>query len=262
MDWRRAKTLLILAFLLLDSFLFYQLWTSRGHDVEVAQQNMGTSSSLQDILTARNINLSMEIPSEVPEMHYLNVRHDNFEFRTVSRLPNQNIRWEGHVLESRFIRSLPSPRSMARAEINKTFSEHILYFDEYKMDPYVQQSEKLTYHQQWESYPFFGAALELTIMDQKVVGYRQVHFQVVNKGSGKKVISSHTALRTLVENGLIESGETVHAIDLGYFGHTYDADIQVIVPVWRIIHGSNQVHYVNAITGVMEKAPSLPKKDS
>lgn len=261
MDWRRAKTLLILAFLLLDSFLLFQLWTSRGHDVEIGQQSMGNSSSLQDILKVRNIKLAIEPPTEMPEMHYLNVRYDNFQSRLLSQLPNQNTRWEGHFLESRFIRSLPSPRTMVRGEVSKIFSEYIVYFDQYKIDSSVQHQEKMVYLQQWGNYPFFGATLELKHNDQKVIGYRQAYIQVVNKGSGKKVISSLTALRTLIENGMIDYGETIHALELGYFGHTYDADIQVIAPVWRIVHGINQVHYVNAITGVIEKAPSLPKKE-
>ncbi|WP_164984976.1 two-component system regulatory protein YycI [Ammoniphilus sp. CFH 90114] len=261
MDWRRAKTLLILAFLILDSFLFYQFWTSRSHDLEVGQQNMGTSSSLQDVLKAKNIQLAIEPPTDMPEMHYLNVRYENFEMRLVSKLPNQNSRWEGHVFESRFIRNLPSPLTMMKSEVQKTFSEHILYFEDYKVDSMVQYPEKLVYFQQWEGYPLFGATLELNHNDQKVMGYRQAYFQVVNKGSGKKVISSLTALRTLIENGMIAYGETVHAIELGYFGHTYDAEIQVIAPVWRIVHGTNQVHYINAITGVMEKTPSLQKKE-
>ncbi len=261
MDWRRAKTILIIAFLLLDSFLFYQLWTGRGQEVEMGQQNTATSSNLQDVLKARNIKLQIEAPAETPEMYYLNIRYGDIKLLDMSKLPNQMFRIEGHILQSQFLQPLPSPSSVAKGDISRIYKDHILFFDNYKLDAKMSHSNKLVYHQLWNTYPFFGATLELNQVDQNVIGYHQIHYEVVNKGSGKKVISSITALRTLIENNMIGKDESIHAIDLGYYGHTYDADIQVIAPVWRVIHGSNQVHYVNGITGVIEKTPSLPKKE-
>lgn len=261
MDWRRAKTILILAFLLLDSFLGYQLWSGKGQHVQMGQQLVGASSSLQDILKARNINLEVEVPEEMPEMYYLNVKYEDFNLDKISRLPNQTTSLDGQVLESRFIRSLSPPRVVGKPEVSKTFSEHILFFSEYQPDLSLSREDKLVFLQYWDSYPFFGATLEINIAGQKVISYRQAHFQVVNKGSGKKVISSLTALRTLVENGIIENGQSIHSVELGYYGHTYDAEIQVVAPVWRVVHGDNQIHYVNGITGVVEKNPSLPKKE-
>lgn len=260
MDWRRAKTILIIAFLILDSFLLYQLWTGREHEVEMGQQNTATSSNLQDVLKARNIKLQIEMPAEMPEMYYVNIRYGELQQVNKNKLLNQVIKMEGHILQSRFLDPLPSPGYPTKGDIHRIYKEHILFFDDYKLDSKMNYPNQLVYHQLWNGRPFFGATLELNLINQNVISYRQIHYEVVNKGSGKKVISSVTALHTLIENNMIGNGESIHAIDLGYYGHTYDADIQVIAPVWRIIHGSNQVDYVNAITGVIEKAPSLPKK--
>jgi regulatory protein YycI of two-component signal transduction system YycFG len=261
MDWRRAKTILILTFLLLDSFLAYQLWTSRGDELEFAQQVEGSSSSLQDMINARAIKLAIEMPADMPDMYYLNVKYEDFSSAEANKLPNQRVHVAGNGLSSQFIRSIPSPESVPKGEFTKIMNDHILFFDEYQRDPMLSAAERLVYLQSWNTYPFFGGILQLDMKKDKIRGYQQTHFQVINRGSGKKVISSVTALRTLIENEVIQSGETIHSIQLGYYSHTYDAEIQVIAPVWRVIHGSKQVHYVNGITGVIEKTPSLSKKE-
>lgn len=49
MDWSRTKTILIWAFLLLDLFLFYQVYVTRislWNDKEVAQEKSGIWSCI------------------------------------------------------------------------------------------------------------------------------------------------------------------------------------------------------------------------
>jgi regulatory protein YycI of two-component signal transduction system YycFG len=261
MDWRRAKTLLIVAFLLLDSFLAYQLWTSRGKDLEVIEQALGSSSSFQDILKSKNIVLSVEAPTETPDMYYLNIKYEDFNQKNIASLSNQNIHINGNVLESQFAHPIPQPLNQTKGELAKEFSESIFYADEYAPDAVMTTPSQLTYLQRWSNYPFFGAVMQFSVTNNQITGYRQTHFQVVNKGTGKRVIASLVAVRTLIESDLIKNGEKITAIELGYYGHTYDAEIQVVAPVWRIVHGSGQVHYVNGITGVIEKIPSMPKKE-
>ncbi|MBP1932306.1 two-component system regulatory protein YycI [Ammoniphilus resinae] len=258
MDWRRAKTLLIIAFLLLDSFLAFQLWSGRHEGVEVGEQFLSGSTNLQDVLQARGITLKVETPTDTPVMNYLNIKYADFRTTQVQTLPNQSGDRIGNVLQSRFHEPIPLPEDQREALKNRLKGQ-ILFIDEYERDPAVTDKDRIRYLQQWNSYPLFGATLDLRLVDQRIVGYTQAYYQVVNKGSGKKVISSLTATRTLIENGFIKNGETIDAIDLGYYGHTYDAEIQVLAPVWRIWH-AGKVDYVNGITGVIEKIPSLPKK--
>jgi len=258
MDWRRAKTLLILAFLLLDSFLAFQLWSGRQEGVEVGEQFLSGSTNLQDVMQARGITLKVEAPTDTPVMNYLNIKYADFRATQVQTLPNQSGDIIGNVFQSRFHEPIPLPEDQ-RDSLKNRLKGQVLFLDEYELDPAFPTGDRIRYLQQWNSFPLFGATLELRLVDQRVTGYKQSYYQVVNKGSGKKVISSLTAARTLIENGFIKNGETIDAIDLGYFGHTYDAEIQVLAPVWRILH-AGKVDYVNGITGVIEKIPSLPKK--
>lgn len=225
------------------------------------EERTGVSSNFRDILKARNITLAFEPPAEAPELFYLNVSFEDYKVLDQEKLANQDIQIEGNTLRGRFHKALTHPGSLSRGELMRIYGDQIPFFQEYKQDLKLKQPGSIIYVQQWNSYPFFGATLDLKVRDNKVIGYEQKHFRVVNKGSGKKVIPSLTALRTLIENGLIKTDETVHSIELGYYGHTYDADIQVIAPVWRITHGSSEVHYVNGITGVIEKPPILSKKE-
>jgi regulatory protein YycI of two-component signal transduction system YycFG len=259
-DWRRAKTILIWAFLLLDCFLAFQVWASHG-EIELAQQTEGAADSLQDFVKSRGIVLSTQLPVQTPSMYNLNIKYDNFSEIDKNRYSSQSMQVSGNVLNSQFHGPIPAVSLMSKEELLKQLEDAIPFLGEYKPDSASSDPGKLGLVQQWGTYPLFNGELDLIMTDNRLVGYRQTHLTVVKKGSGKKIISSATALRTLIDNHLVKNGEEIHSIDLGYYGHAFDAEIQVVAPVWRIIHGNRQVHYVNGFTGVIEKTSPLQKKD-
>jgi regulatory protein YycI of two-component signal transduction system YycFG len=259
-DWRRAKTILIWAFLLLDCFLSFQVWASHG-EIELAQQTEGASDSLQDLVKSRGIVLSSHLPAQTPDMYNLNIKYDNFRTVDATHYANQSMQVNGNVLISQFHGPIPAISLMSKEELLRQLEDSIPFLGEYKQDAASSGLGKLGLLQQWGAYPLFNGELDLLMTDNKLVGYRQTHIMVVKKGSGKRIISSATAVRTLIDNHLVKNGEEIHSIDLGYYGHAFDAEIQVVAPVWRISHGNRQIHYVNGITGVIEKTSPLQKKE-
>ena len=68
MDWGRAKSVLIFAFLLLNLVLGYQLWSN-------IREGLSTSADVDDLpaetlrlMEQKNIKLETSIPSETPEL--------------------------------------------------------------------------------------------------------------------------------------------------------------------------------------------------
>ncbi|MBO8172141.1 MAG: two-component system regulatory protein YycI [Bacillaceae bacterium] len=255
MDWSRAKTLLILSFLFLDFFLGWQLWVNRG-DLQVMEQNLGGDARFEDFLQKHDIILKTDIPTDTPDMYYLHVRYGAHQLTQQMNRQGQSIELKEGVVESEFNEPIAVEKPASPDDWPVDLKNRIYDFDQYRYDPY--QRDRFTFIQVYDGLPMFNAVLQLDWVNGTVRGYEQTYFQVVNRGSGRKVISASIALRGLVENGLIRRGENIESIQLGYYSPTYNAEIQVLSPVWRIVHNKT-IHYVNGITGVVEKLPSLEK---
>lgn len=244
-----------MTFLLLDVFLGYQTISSRNRDVEIVPQGELIPSGFEELLQTRQITLEAEVPKETPEMHYINVRFTNFS--------NQLDKFAGQAVEQRgmgIIVQLTEPvaASENRGDLVKNIERYVAFAQQYAFDEQRSTAGIGRYVQIYQQYPLFSAPLDIVTSEKKIRGYHQIHVQVINQGIGRKVISALTAVRTLLDNGYIRYGEKISGISIGYYGHMYDADIQVLAPVWRVIH-TGSIHYVNGITGAIEQAVPLDK---
>ena len=72
MDWSKTKTILIWAFLMLDVFLGYQVYATRGGYLQSPQASQAEKWEMRDYLSQHNITLDAEVPTETPDMTLLN----------------------------------------------------------------------------------------------------------------------------------------------------------------------------------------------
>jgi regulatory protein YycI of two-component signal transduction system YycFG len=257
MDWSRAKTILIVTFLLLDLFLGYQVMINQNRDIEAAPQGELIPSSLEELLKMRNIALKTEIPNETPEMNYVNVQFTSFAHH-LQGLTGQIVGQQGVGVMVKFNEAVPLPNFVNKMEMLKSLEPYIVYTGDYIFDAKRSSNTIQRYVQQYGKYMIFSAPLDIMVNQNRMLGYRQIHVQIINQGTGRKIIPAFTAVRTLLDNGYIRYGENIVDVSIGYYGHIYDADIQVLAPVWRVIH-TEGVQYVNGITGAVEQAPPLEK---
>ncbi|UFJ40416.1 two-component system regulatory protein YycI [Brevibacillus humidisoli] len=253
MDWSRAKSILIGAFLLLDLFLGYQVYASRTQQWSDVQQVQKGAGDIELLLDQRNIALKVEIPEEVRQMQYVHVEYLSTDSFGKHPLPtDQHITISDSLITARFDQPIQLNDSTNAAELLRELQKRVMYADQYQPDKYYTERGLLRYWQQYEGLPIFVAPLELFVQRESVIGYQQSYLRIRNHGSGRQVISAYTALRSLLEKQLIRNGETIEDVTMGYYGHEYDADIQVLAPIWRIIH-DGKIDYVNAFTGAVER---------
>ncbi len=257
MDWSKAKTILIWAFLLLDLFLGFQVYTTRSQQWMNTDGQKSESWDLDLYLKQQNITLLTEIPQETPEMKYLNVEYLGFAGLFNQPMPGQRITLEKTAISSVFQQPVPIHDIKNLDDVLRELGERVMNADNYHSDAYLSTKDKLTYWQMHGKYPLFVAPLELFLENNTVKKYRQTYLHIRNQGSGRQVISAYTALRSLVENEIIKPGEKIESASLGYYGYYYDAEIQVLAPVWRFIH-DGKTHYINGLTGAIER-PSTDK---
>ncbi|MGE5702951.1 MAG: two-component system regulatory protein YycI [Clostridia bacterium] len=253
MDWSRAKTILIWAFLFLDLFLGYQVYATRYLQWTSTESVKNGAWDLELYLKQQNITLSSEMPQETPEMKYLNVEYQGFQL-PMHMLPDQRITLQKTSIISYFVQPFPVTDVKNLEDWLQMMDQRIMYANQYHPDRRLSNSARLQYWQYHGKYPLFVSPLEFTIENNLVKKYKQTYVHIRNQGSGRQVISAYTALRSLVENEIIQPGAKIDDVTLGYYGYYYDADIQVLAPVWRFIHNGN-IDYINGFTGAIERPP-------
>ncbi|WP_019120872.1 two-component system regulatory protein YycI [Brevibacillus massiliensis] len=234
MDWSRAKSILICAFLFLDLFLGYQVYVSRTEQwVDSDTVKNGVESTA--FLAQHHISLKVDIPQETPEMNYVNVEYLDADPITA------------HLAQPIQLNLSKNPDDFLRQ-----MSQKVVHAEQYRLDHYLLGKGEIMFWQSHDGVPIYIAPLEVKVEKGMATGYKQTYLHVHNQGDNRQVISAYTALRSLVEKEIITANEQVEDVTLGYYGHEYDAVVQVLAPVWRIIH-NGKIHYVNAFTGAVER---------
>jgi len=238
MDWSRAKTILILAFLLLNLLLGYQLWYDRADMSGANPEDPEVEMAFEQLLAAKNIKVKVSLPPQTPKMREITVKMSPADGR------------------SRTVQ-LPSPLTLGllrdKATYQSTLSKSIPDAESYQLSPVDSGNTQYMLHQMQGDYPMFDVKLELITVGGQITAYRQIHAELVPSGlqDEQKVLSSLTAVNILVEKFLPE-GTSIIDVQLGYHGQTFNSEIRYLAPFWRIVTDRGDRYFVHAITGAVE----------
>jgi regulatory protein YycI of two-component signal transduction system YycFG len=262
MNWSQTKSIFIIVFLLLNIFLGFQLWEKQFKNLELAEMY---ESSLEEMLSVRNIAMEADLSAEQPELGQLHVQHalqsDFAEF--IQEAGEQSFEYEEGVLRAdvrnRYELNVPAETTF-EAELfhNEWMQNYVFKYDEYAFDRF--SNGRIVFLQHYQSLPIFTGRLEFKVNDdQEINAFEQVHYHMISQGTEQQVLSSYSALRALLENQIIPANTTIVSVRLGYYGQIYEVESQVLTPSWRVRveHGDNTLEfYVNAFTGSIETSES------
>lgn len=79
MDWSKAKSLLIIAFILTNIFLVYNIWGETFKHDEIQTVNNKYLDDVEQYLNDNGINIDTHIPEEIVSLPMLVVRYKNFD---------------------------------------------------------------------------------------------------------------------------------------------------------------------------------------
>lgn len=242
MDWRRAKSVLIFAFLCLNLILAYQLWTDRFSQTALNRDMADVEAETMQFLANKDIQVVSDIPRATPRLSTINVR-----FLDAYRTPMEVI--------------LDEPIGFINLLSRSTFRDieagtALRYFDAYQLDMSASSSEEFVFYQVHEDLPMFDVILRIFVDEGEITGFKQSFVEVnleveEDEVDSQQIISAYTAIRTLAENYLNE-GSIITDIKLGYHGQLYDSEDQTFVPNWRIYLSDGAPYYVHAFTGAVE----------
>ncbi len=254
MDWGRAKSVLILAFLVLNVLLAYQLWTEWRARAGSSEDWTALSAETQAIMMEKGIRLDAKIPADTPAMREL----------SFALLPSPAGIIEGDA-EPIPLDQQPEARIVfSQKELETALGGIIPEISKYAYDDPGSRSGVFVLYRMADGFPIFDIRLELYNREQKIWGYRQDLIQILEteEGKGQQVLAASTAVAHLIENYL-PHGSVIKDIRLGYHGQIFpDAEKQISAPSWRVLLENGEVYYVHAISAEVttEKgdAPLVP----
>ncbi|WP_128895575.1 two-component system regulatory protein YycI [Longirhabdus pacifica] len=230
MEWGRAKTILIIAFLVLNVMLSYQLWTDNNL---FWQSNVETEfkESVMQSLKENNITLSQEIPTHTPEVGEITIQTPIEEVGTFDFSP---------------------PDTVEQLEVQ--WKQVLAFGDQYEWDDFNSADGVYVYNQQYNGFSMFEMNVVVDTQQSQAITYRQIYAAVNSNDNDNRqeVLSAFQALKLLIDNYL-QIGANITSVELGYHGKIFDLETQVLAPKWRFTLADGTTYYVHAINGEVEE---------
>ncbi|RAP74243.1 two-component system regulatory protein YycI [Paenibacillus montanisoli] len=234
MDWGRAKSVLIFAFLLLNLVLGYQLWSNIREGLRTSADVSDLRPETQAMMEEKKIKLSTSIPSETPALRDLT-------YRVKTKQLGKGVR---HELKE----PVDSKVVFETKELEESLGGIIPELKNYALGP-VYENEFILYRMA-EGRPMFDVKLELFYKNQKIIAFKQDLIELLppQDAVSQSVLSATKVVTSLIENQL-PNGAVIEEIKLGYHGQIFESDIQVSAPTWRVLLEDGGQYYMNAISG-------------
>ena len=249
MDWSRAKTVLIWAFLLLNVLLGYQLWMDELNLTTFAE-NATRRDEMNRLLEQKEIRLDGPVPEGTPSLREITVR-----------LSGERAE-EPQPLAAPFARSRLDDAALVRESV----AGDVAHPEAYEPDAFAPKPNGSIYvmNQLYGELPMFEMRLELygdeKTVDRYRVSYAEVEAQAPSEGQtaqGQEVLSAYIVISSLAENYL-PRGAVVADVRLGYHGPIFESETQVLAPYWRVVLNTGETYYVHAVNGAVEGPSAEP----
>ncbi|MFC4778314.1 two-component system regulatory protein YycI [Paenibacillus sp. GCM10023252] len=250
MDWRRAKSILIFSFLLLNLLLGYQLWLDIREQFDASVTTAELPPETQSIMKEKRIQLKASLPVETPALQDVTYRYK------ADGPPEARVKHElAEPVDSKVIFSPVK-------DMLKALSGQIPDLAKYEYDPNVRSDKVFVLYRMNEGLPMFKVKLELYYSNQKITSYSQDTAELTGtvKGKQEQVLPASKVAANLIENHLAD-GAIITNIRLGYHGQIFDSETQLAAPSWRVLLDSGDIYYVHAISGKVVKDNDAPEAE-
>ncbi len=284
MDWARAKTILILLFMVGNILLGYQLWiNTRGVDGVAYVMGQDPEAPLLDDLADFGLNSEAEIPEDTPRLYRLRltpaeVDLDSLRAALFGAASGEEIIIGGEVGGYRsgevlLIRGGPgairyrsgstAPGEEMDTEKAESIAEEFLSHPalrptgmeyDYSLPISNGAMVQINYRQEHRDLPLFGGGVILRVGEDGIAEYQRLWFDVRgNVGTPTQVLSASAAISANLPRlaQLVPEGTLVE-VALGYYAGMSDAPEWEVDPAWRLRFKDGTVVIVNAYTGAVE----------
>ena len=234
MDWGRAKSVLIISFLLLNVLLGYQLWVDIREQLNANVNSAELPADKVLLMNQKRITLAANLPESTPKLSDLSYQ----------------LKFDSRKMAEPELLAQPVDRAFifSKTELVDAMAGQIPEIESYEWDLHSSRDGVAVFHRMVEGRPMFNVKLELFYSNLKVTGYKQDRVDDIKLGEEQQVIPAAKVVASLIETYL-EEGSVITDIQLGYHGQIFDSEEQVSAPSWRVMLEDGKVFYVHAISG-------------
>lgn len=255
MNWSRTKSIFIVAFLILNVFLTWELIETNSAN----QLHLITEATIQERLDLNNVKIDIELPEEdLPGLHVIG-RSTPLNDNVIAPLHNQ----DAMIIDERTIVSiLDEPYDIDpkqfQQDIHSFLSSYIFRGNEYQYGRYDTDARQFLLYQTFEdktAYTYGDEPLVLQLDDnQRIIGYEQSYYTFEEvEGREREILSSLKAIEILLNEQLIRMNSTVSNVQFGYYSFfSLQHDVQIFAPMWRVVV-EGETYLVNAIEGSVQQ---------
>lgn len=280
MDLSRAKTILIICFLLLNLFLAGRLWQFPRYIQARGAPTAAEVDRSRQALAEAGYELATAIPRQAPRLALLHVTRrppiasewQRIVFGTTETEKSEEngktvfLRGKERLeitVDGRLVFSRPAPVPDGgeadednRQSVEKFLRERGFWRDDLQFDfsfPGGAGTSYYRYAQVFQRMTLFSGYVEVRVTDGIIREVSLSWLQPLEfSGQEVRVISAPEALTAFIGKGLSLPDKRVVDITLGYFSQDYDASRWEIAPAWRIATADGRQFYFNAFTGELE----------
>ncbi len=283
MDLTRAKTALILAFLVLNMYLGYQLWYSSDHYISPLTVTTGEVEQILAQVEEYNYDLIVPLPRQSFTMSLLSVQAKDLDEEglvdslfpeepplkhvqgqeTIYSLNDKTLIFPGRGRAVYRKQPLAEPESRDAQDLQHRGEEFLqgkgLLPDDAVFGgiyPGAGGMKRVVFYQSYEGISLYTSFIDLQFQEDQVMGFDLYWLEPLEfSGENRHVLPATQALLRFLEVvGPAPSSEEIVDLSLGYFSRDYDAQKWDVVPVWRIASRSGSVVYINAFSGEEEES--------
>lgn len=243
MDWRRAKSILIITFLLLNFFLASQVYDTVGEQSKYLSNNKISDEQIENLLRVNQIQLAKNVkPKNIEEAIILK---GNLEV-----LPGKSLG------QNYYEKEIPIPSGL-NLDIPK-ISDLIALFFSGNIQYAFQQGDTFVFYQTIRGLPIYTNPISATVANGKL-RIKASYFRMTETGEPIQIIPVNNALNILINSDpQFFQKKEIQEIKLGYQLVSYDP--AYLIPVWRFKVGDHHylvpAHKTNTNMGVITETIS------
>ncbi|MGX1191568.1 two-component system regulatory protein YycI [Metabacillus sp. SLBN-84] len=258
MDWSKTKTIFILAFLVLNTFLAIQYFniviTNSRYDVI-------KEPLIEEQLAAEGITYK-KLPEGNETGAYITAESKVFTKEELESLPAQdvlNLEDDITSLRAEFEKPFTLPETNTQSKLNQIVRENILSGDQYAFWKTDNVKNTIIYIQTYNDRLVFQdlsadqkiGMLTLFLNDKnQLVSYEQTLLENIQDLEGKQdTLPAIKALEALYNKNDLKPNSTVTEVQFGYYTPFPLSGEQILAPTWHIVVNDSEDYYVNALEG-------------
>lgn len=253
MDWKHAKTLFIIVFILINIGLV------------VVYFNKVNNSIVQESNAQSDVNFTKEgidIPTlpdyKNKEMQAITANSKSFtsdDLEGVYSLSEKDTQIDKDVDKD-------LDRNSDQQTYKKYINKEAFKGNEYYIKSNNSDNNEVVFEQNYENLPILNNSkgqIVFHMEDGKAKKFTQTYLDKLKPGNGdnnnkQKIVEAKTALETLYYNTYLTKGDKVESVRLGYYSVVKEISGQVLVPSWEVKiktkedgEDTTKVLYINAI---------------